>query len=77
MRNRSQKNSTKRWEEERRSPPVVCPSLEFEPWSRELVGKSDGQWMLDELSKRGVDASRIRMVEDEPTAFTVSVSTVE
>lgn len=40
-----------------------------------VVGKSDGQWMLDELSKRGVDASRIRMVEDEPTAFTVSVST--
>jgi len=40
-----------------------------------VVGKSDGQWMLDELSKRGVDASEIRMVADEPTAFTVSVST--
>jgi len=40
-----------------------------------VVGKSDGQWMLDELSKRGVDASGIQMVEDEPTAFTVSVST--
>jgi sugar/nucleoside kinase (ribokinase family) len=39
------------------------------------VGKSDGQWMLDELAKRGVDASAILMAEDEPTAFTVSVST--
>lgn len=40
-----------------------------------VVGRSDGQWMLDELSKRGVDASGIQMDEDEPTAFTVSVST--
>lgn len=40
-----------------------------------VVGKGDGQWMLDELSNRGVDASGIQMAEDEPTAFTVSVST--
>jgi ribokinase len=39
-----------------------------------VVGKGDGQWMLGELSKRGVDASEIRIAEDEPTAFTVSVS---
>lgn len=40
-----------------------------------VVGKSDGQWMLDELNKRGVGVLGIRMVEDEPTALTVSVST--
>ena len=40
-----------------------------------VVGKSDGQWMLDELNKRGVGVSGIRTDEDEPTALTVSVST--
>jgi sugar/nucleoside kinase (ribokinase family) len=38
------------------------------------VGKSDGQWMLDELRLRGVDISGIHVTEAEPTAFTVSVS---
>jgi ribokinase len=38
------------------------------------VGKSDGQWMLDELRLRGVDTSGIHVTEAEPTAFTVSVS---
>jgi len=38
------------------------------------VGKTDGQWMLDELRLRGVDPSAICMTEAEPTAFTVSVS---
>jgi sugar/nucleoside kinase (ribokinase family) len=38
------------------------------------VGKTDGQWMLDELRLRGVDTSGIRVTETEPTAFTVSVS---
>jgi sugar/nucleoside kinase (ribokinase family) len=49
--------------------------LEVRTFVLGVVGKSDGQWMLDELSKRGVDASGIQMAEDEPTAFTVSVST--
>lgn len=40
------------------------------------VGKEDGQWMLDQLRARGVDTSRIRVTPTEPTAFTVSVSTV-
>lgn len=39
------------------------------------VGKSDGQWMLDQLAARGVETSRIRQSSSEPTAFTVSVST--
>jgi sugar/nucleoside kinase (ribokinase family) len=38
------------------------------------VGKSDGQWMLDELRLRGVDTSGIHVTAAEPTAFTVSVS---
>jgi ribokinase len=40
-----------------------------------VVGKSDGQWMLEELRTRGVDVSGIRVTTAEPTAFTVSVST--
>ena len=40
-----------------------------------VVGKEDGQWMLNQLHARGVDASRIRVTSAEPTAFTVSVST--
>ncbi len=39
-----------------------------------VVGKSDGAWMLEELRSRGVDVSRIRLSDAEPTAFTVSVS---
>jgi sugar/nucleoside kinase (ribokinase family) len=38
------------------------------------VGKTDGEWMLDELRLRGVDTSGIHVTEAEPTAFTVSVS---
>ncbi|MGC2195065.1 MAG: carbohydrate kinase family protein [Terriglobales bacterium] len=38
------------------------------------VGKSDGQWMVDELRLRGVDTSGIWVTGAEPTAFTVSVS---
>jgi sugar/nucleoside kinase (ribokinase family) len=38
------------------------------------VGRSDGQWMLDELRLHGVDTSAICMTEAEPTGFTVSVS---
>lgn len=41
-----------------------------------VVGKEDGQWMLDQLRARRVDTSRIRVTPAEPTAFTVSVSTV-
>jgi sugar/nucleoside kinase (ribokinase family) len=41
-----------------------------------VVGREDGQWMLDHLRARGVDASRIRVTPAEPTAFSVSVSTV-
>ncbi len=40
-----------------------------------VVGKDDGQWMLDQLQARGVDVSGIRMIPSQPTAFTVSVST--
>lgn len=40
-----------------------------------VVGKSDGQWMLQELRSQGVDISCISMSETEPTALTVSVST--
>jgi sugar/nucleoside kinase (ribokinase family) len=40
-----------------------------------VVGKEDGQWMLDQLHARGVDTSRIRVTPAEPTAFTVSIST--
>ena len=40
-----------------------------------VVGKEDGQWMLDQLQARGVDASGIRVTLAQPTAFTVSVST--
>src|SRR5580765_8592379 len=36
-----------------------------------VVGKEDGQWMLDQLRARGVDTSRIRVTPAEPTAFTV------
>lgn len=40
-----------------------------------VAGKSDGQWMLDELRSRGVNVSGIWMTDSEPTAFTVSIST--
>lgn len=39
-----------------------------------VVGKDDGQWMLDELRGRGVETSWIHVTDREPTAFTVSVS---
>jgi sugar/nucleoside kinase (ribokinase family) len=42
-----------------------------------VVGKSDGQWMLDELRLRGVDVSAIRVTETEPTAFAVAVSSAK
>lgn len=40
-----------------------------------VVGRDDGQWILDQLSARGVSTSGIRVTAAEPTAFTVSVST--
>jgi sugar/nucleoside kinase (ribokinase family) len=39
-----------------------------------VVGKGDGQWMLDELRLRGVDVSAILITETEPTAFAVAIS---
>jgi sugar/nucleoside kinase (ribokinase family) len=42
-----------------------------------IVGKEDGQWMLDQLRARGVDTSRIQVTSAEPTAFSVSVSTAQ
>src|SRR6267142_2390726 len=40
-----------------------------------IVGKEDGQWMLNQLRARGVDTSRIQVTSAEPTAFSISVST--
>jgi sugar/nucleoside kinase (ribokinase family) len=40
-----------------------------------VVGKEDGQWMLQRLSGLGVNIDGIRLTAAQPTAFTVSVST--
>lgn len=42
-----------------------------------VVGKEDGQWMLDQLRARGVETSGIRVTPEQPTAFSVSVSTAQ
>jgi sugar/nucleoside kinase (ribokinase family) len=40
-----------------------------------VVGKTDGQWLVEKLQRSGVDTSAIRQSTSEPTAITVSVST--
>lgn len=39
-----------------------------------VVGMEDGAWLLNRLRNCGVDTSEIRQIDDEPTAFTISVS---
>ncbi len=39
-----------------------------------VVGKTDGQWLVEKLQAAGVDISAIRQTSGEPTAITVSVS---
>jgi sugar/nucleoside kinase (ribokinase family) len=40
-----------------------------------VVGKADGQWMLDQLKAHGVSTPAIQTTSAEPTAFAVSIST--
>jgi ribokinase len=42
-----------------------------------VVGKTEGQWMLDQLNAQGVSTRGIRTTAAEPTAFAVSVSTAK
>jgi sugar/nucleoside kinase (ribokinase family) len=39
-----------------------------------MVGKTDGQWLVEKLELAGVDISAIQQSSSEPTAITVSVS---
>jgi sugar/nucleoside kinase (ribokinase family) len=39
-----------------------------------MVGKSDGQWLVEKLQVAGVDISAIQQSSSEPTAITVSIS---